>query len=304
MPGTLALARGPAIFLVAPESVREFRLAPSRGGPARPGHDLAAAAVPPALREELRRAASSGGLRTFGARAATGLSELAGTAVSPVSVALRSEAVRRLPRWGGPERRTYFLALARSELDRGFRSPEETVISLAREEERFERAVERERKASEAFVGPAATPLAEHAAAWSGLREQMVDHHRALRRRLESAATDLLPNLSEIVGPRVAARLLAAAGGVAPLARIASSRLQLLGARRRPSPERGPRFGAIYRAEPLVEVPPDRRAAFARSLASAAVIAARADLTTGGRVAPALRARLARRAEQLRRGRS
>jgi RNA processing factor Prp31 len=52
-----------------------------------------------------------------------------------------------------------------------------------------------------------------------------------------------------------------------------------VGARRR-STGHGPRYGLIYLAEGMERVPPSRRGAFARSLASLATVALRADLLT------------------------
>ncbi len=300
MAATLVVARGPSLYLVGPSGpVRELELRPGRTAPPRPA--AAPDSVEPALgagpvREE-------GPFTTWGGRAARALSEVLRSPVGEAPRASWRPAARRLPAWPREARRDYLLAVARSELERRLRSPEEIVISLAREEERVERSVEREARASETFVSPRATPLEEYARDWASFRTQLTERHRALRERLEEAAEDLLPNLAAVVGTRVAARLLAAAGGLAPLARMSSSRLQLLGARRRPSPERGPRYGLLYRADCLDDVPLDRRAALARSVAALAAIAVRADATTRSEVAPVLLGRLERRIRSLNRGR-
>jgi RNA processing factor Prp31 len=83
-----------------------------------------------------------------------------------------------------------------------------------------------------------------------------------------------------------------------------ASRLQLLGARRRPAAgpgARGPRFGWLFRAERMDEVPPARRGAYARTLAGLAAAAARADATTRRDLSAALVARRDRRVSALRR---
>ncbi|MGA8711381.1 MAG: C/D box methylation guide ribonucleoprotein complex aNOP56 subunit, partial [Thermoplasmata archaeon] len=77
----------------------------------------------------------------------------------------------------------------------------------------------------------------------------------------------------------------------------------LLGSRRRPSPERGPRFGIIFRADRLGDVPIGRRGAYARSLAALAAIAIRADAHTHRNISVDLVARRDRRIESLRRRR-
>ncbi|HXW67626.1 MAG TPA: hypothetical protein VEL82_07120 [Thermoplasmata archaeon] len=201
------------------------------------------------------------------------------------------------------ERRA-LLTLARARLEGVLRSPGEVLVSLAREEERLERASGREARAAEAFLAPSGTPLAEYAEAWAAVRVALERHHAALLERLSAQARAVVPNLSAVVGARTAARLVAAAGGVEAAGRLRAPRLQLLGTRRRPSAEHGPRYGIVYRADRMADVPPDRRGAYARSLSALAAIAARADATTHADLAAALVARRDRRVEQLRRRRA
>ena len=197
--------------------------------------------------------------------------------------------------------RSFLLALGHRRLEQALRSPEEVLVTLAREEERVERAVGREARAAESFVPVPDSPLDHHLEVWARARGALGDLEDALRRTLESEAERLVPNLSAVVGARTAARLVAAAGGVRALARMPSARIQLLGSRRRPSPERGPRFGVLYRADRLAEVPSDRRGAYARSLAAIAAIAVRADATTHRDISTALVARRDRRVDALKR---
>ncbi len=221
--------------------------------------------------------------------------------VALASVAELRAARRRLPRPVPATERRYLLTVGRAELERVLASPEEVLISLAREEERLERAVGREARAAEAFLAPEGSPLREYVAAWATVRAALEQHHAALAQRTRSQAEQVVPNLAALVGPGVAARLVAAAGGVSALGRMRASRLQLLGSRRRPSPDRGPRYGLIYRADRMAEVPADRRGAYARSLASLASIAIRADAATRRDLSRTLRARRDRRVERLRR---
>jgi hypothetical protein len=199
--------------------------------------------------------------------------------------------------------RERLLATATDDLARALASPEETTIALAREEERVERERVREAGAADSWLAPPEGPLADYSVDWASYRVELDRHHAALVRRTEDAARRLLPNLSRVVGARVAARLLATAGGTAALARMPASRLQLLGARRRPGRGRGPRHGVLYRAEGLDRVPPDRQGAYARSLAALAVIAARADVTTHRDLGAELVRRRDRRRLQLERRR-
>ncbi len=229
---------------------------------------------------------------------------LAGTLRRPVGLASVAElrlARRRLPPLSRDEERRTILAIGAASLERTLASPEEILVSLAREEERVERAVGREARASEAFLAPAGSTLEEYAQSWSDLREAFERHRLGLVGRLREQARRVVPNLSAVVGESVAARLVAAGGGVAALARMRAPRLQLLGSRRRPSAERGPRYGVLFRAERMGDVPVDRRGAYARSLAALAAIAVRADATTHSAIAAQLVARRDRRIEQLRR---
>ncbi len=234
----------------------------------------------------------------------------AGSRVSPAGRAARSgsasltelrSARAEVARREAPEDRAFLLAVAHQELERSLASPEEVLISLAREEERVERALGREERAADAFVTVQGTLLEEYQPAWAGARASLARHHASLVSLLERAAQEVAPNLAVIVGERVAGRLVAAAGSVTALARMSGSRIQLLGSRRRPSPERGPRYGVIYRAVRMNDLPIARRGAYARSLAALAAIAARADATTHAEVATGLLARRDRRVEALRR---
>jgi snoRNA binding domain, fibrillarin len=211
----------------------------------------------------------------------------------------RDEADRQRPR----EDRAFLLAVAREALEQALSSPEEVLVSLAREEERLERALGREGRAADAFVAVPGTLLEEYRPLWDESRAALLRHHEQLVSLLGRAARTVVPNLSTVVGERVAGRLVAASGGLRALGRVSASRLQLLGSRRRPSPERGPRYGVIYRAVRMNDVPAARRGDYARSLAALAVIAARADATTHGSVAPLLVTRRDRRVESLRRRR-
>jgi nucleolar protein 56 len=209
----------------------------------------------------------------------------------------------RLPVPEASAERAYILTVARQALERALRAPDEILITLAREEERVERALGREERAAEAFVPIPHSPIEEYSLAWEGARAALARHHEALRATVEAEARSVLPNLSSLVGPRVAARLLAAAGGLPALGRMRAPRLQLLGSRRRPSADRGPRYGLLYRAERMEEVPLGRRGAYARSLAALASIAARADALTGADISAPLLARRDRRVDDLRKRR-
>jgi len=199
-----------------------------------------------------------------------------------------------------PAERTVLLALARFRLEHAMRAPEATLAALAREEERVQRVLRRETNAAESWVPEGAPVLSEYARLSSGTREQLARHLRELTVVLEAQARKVAPNLCAVVGPVVAAHLIATAGGVLPLSKMTASRIQLLGARRRFGPGRTPRFGFLYHAEGMSQVPPNRSGAFARSVAALAAIAVRADATSGRSIFSELVRRRDRRIVQLR----
>lgn len=119
---------------------------------------------------------------------------------------------------------------------------------------------------------------------------------------LETRAREIAPNLSSILGPVLAARLISRAGGLERLAMLPASTIQVIGAERAlfrhlrgraPSPK----HGIIFR-HPLIQSSPKRlRGRIARALAAKLAIAARIDLYSGAPdpgLAEALNERLAR----------
>ena len=209
----------------------------------------------------------------------------------------------RLPQVPVSTWRRLALSRARADLERTLAAPLEVLQSLAREDERVERAVGREAAAGEQLLPGASDALLRFVASSEVLRGAYARHQTVLRNELTSVADRVVPNLTALLGAPLAARLVLAADGLDALARMSGARLQLLGARRRPSPVRGPRFGFIYRAPRMEDVPPGRRGAYARSLAALAVIAARADAFTHRSISTDLLARRDRRVRELARRR-
>lgn len=231
--------------------------------------------------------------------------ESAGLSAPPATDRELRAARARLPPRTVPEERRLLLAVARIAAARALAGPEETLIGLAREEARLERALGRELSAASQWVAAGPTSvLGAHAEAQRRFGERFREHFAELSERRDAAARALVPNLSRLLGPKVAGRLVAAAGSRAALARASGARLQLLGARRRPQPEGGPRFGVIFRAPGLEELPEEARGRYARSLAALAVIAARADHFTGRDLGGQLETRRERRLAELRRRRT
>jgi len=266
--------------------------------------DLRPEDLPDDLVRRLERLAPDTRLLVVGSVLSSRVATRVHRSVETPDVTVLRDARAALPVPEPASERAFVRAVARRSLEQALRSPEEVLITLAREEERVERAQGREERAVEAFLPVPDSPLAAYLEAWNVSRSSLARHHAQLLATLETEARAVLPNLSTLVGPRVAARLLAAAGSLTTLGRISAPRLQLLGSRRRPSPERGPRYGLLYRADRMVDVPLGRRGAYARSLAAMAAIAVRADATTRRDISRPLVARRDRRVEELRRRRS
>jgi len=112
------------------------------------------------------------------------------------------------------------------------------------------------------------------------------------------------PNLNRLLGPELAARLVAQAGGLDRLAHLPASTVQVLGAERaffehlrgRAPP---PRHGLLFLHPAIQSAPRAQRGKLARALAAKAAIAARLD-RAGGEVNPTLAEAFERRREAIR----
>ncbi len=303
MPTVLVVGHGATLYVLRSGGDHAEPFGPERplGEIARPAADPRPEKLPSALVRELDRLPPGSTIAAGGSPLVEALARRLGRPVLPASVADWARALRQLPEIDGAAEGTYLRTLAAAALEQALQSPEEVLITLAREEERLERVVGREERAAESLVAVPVRAVAAYADRGKAVRGSLARHHAELRAALEATANDVVPSLSAVVGPRVAARLVAAAGGVAPLARFTAGRIQLLGTRRRPDPDRGPRFGILYRADRVADVLPTRRAAYARSLAAIAAIAVRADAWTRAALGPQLRARRDRRIERLNR---
>jgi nucleolar protein 56 len=117
-------------------------------------------------------------------------------------------------------------------------------------------------------------------------QEALEDARDETREFLEDRTPELAPNLSNLAGPVLAARLVGLAGGLDELARMPSSTVQVLGAEdalfthlRGDAPS--PKHGAIY-VHPYVRgTGADERGSAARAVAGKLTIAARIDRYAG-----------------------
>lgn len=139
--------------------------------------------------------------------------------------------------------------------------------------------------------------LARVASAAAGARDDLEDH-------LEATVPDVAPNLSQLLGAPIAARLLRLAGGLEALAKLPSGTIQTLGAEkalfrhlREDAPP--PKHGVLYQHPLVHDAAPPHRGKIARTLAGKVAIAARADAFTGGDVADDLRAQVHERVAEI-----
>ncbi|MGA9140781.1 MAG: NOP5/NOP56 family protein [Methanocella sp.] len=117
----------------------------------------------------------------------------------------------------------------------------------------------------------------------------LADERKRMEKYIAGCMEDVAPNLTDVLGPLLGARLIARAGGLDRLAKLPASALQVMGARealfrhiREGTPP--PKHGFIFR-HPLVSGSPKRlRGKISRAIAGKAAIAARVDYYSGERL--------------------
>jgi nucleolar protein 56 len=122
--------------------------------------------------------------------------------------------------------------------------------------------------------------------------------------RIHEKMMKIAPNVSQLVGATLGARLISLAGGLRKLAMMPSSTVQLLGAERAlfrhlkdGSPS--PKHGIIFQHELINRSPREKRGKIARALAAKISIAAKADAFTKGKVAKKLKKELDERMKEI-----
>ncbi|MFA5108822.1 MAG: NOP5/NOP56 family protein [Candidatus Micrarchaeia archaeon] len=120
----------------------------------------------------------------------------------------------------------------------------------------------------------------------------------------DALATRLAPNISELAGPAVAAKLIAHAGGLKKLASMPSSTIQVIGAEKAlfkhlKSGSPPPKHGLIFQ-HPLISTATRRaRGRIARALAAKITIASKADAFTKHNIAALLKEKFEARAQDI-----
>ena len=109
---------------------------------------------------------------------------------------------------------------------------------------------------------------------------------RNVEKYIDNTLKEIAPNLREVAGPTIAAKLISIAGGIEKLAKMPSSTIQLLGAEKAlfrylHGKGKPPRHGIIF-IHPLIQKSPNKyRGKIARLLASKLSIAAKVDFYKG-----------------------
>ena len=128
----------------------------------------------------------------------------------------------------------------------------------------------------------------------------------ALEAYVDRAIRELAPNVTDLAGPMIAARLVTLAGGVEDLAREPAGTIQLLGAERAlfrhlKTGARPPKHGVLFQHPIVHRAPPWQRGALARALAAKIAMAARADAYTHRSISGYLQASLDKAIKEIRR---
>lgn len=123
--------------------------------------------------------------------------------------------------------------------------------------------------------------LAEEAQHLYSLRDRLATH-------VETTMRKVAPNVSDVAGATIGARLIARAGGLEKLAMMPASTIQILGAekalyRALKSGSRPPKHGVLFQHAAVHGAPKWQRGKIARSIAGKIAIAARVDAYRGTR---------------------
>ncbi|MFP4116280.1 MAG: NOP5/NOP56 family protein [Candidatus Aenigmatarchaeota archaeon] len=121
--------------------------------------------------------------------------------------------------------------------------------------------------------------FAEHLKETYELQEDIKDY-------LENVMKEVAPNLTHLIGAEMGAQLISLAGSLEKLARMPSSKIQLLGAekalfRHLKGGGKPPKYGIIYNHPYIQQTPEGKRGKAARAIASKLMMAARTDNYTG-----------------------
>ncbi|MFB6469627.1 MAG: C/D box methylation guide ribonucleoprotein complex aNOP56 subunit [Vulcanisaeta sp. AZ3] len=133
---------------------------------------------------------------------------------------------------------------------------------------------------------------------------QLSSLRKSLSQYIDEAMVEIAPNIRELVGSLLGARLIMIAGGLTRLALLPASTMQVLGAekalfRALRTGSRPPKHGVIFQFPDIFKAPRWQRGKIARALAAKLAIAAKADAFTGNFIAPKLKEDLLKRVQEV-----
>lgn len=133
---------------------------------------------------------------------------------------------------------------------------------------------------------------------------QLFEIREKLEKYIDEAMMEVAPNIRGLVGSLIGARLIALAGGLAKLAAMPASTVQVLGAekalfRALRTGGKPPKHGIIFQHPAIHKSPKWQRGKIARALAAKLAIAARIDAFTGEYKADELKEQLEQRIEEI-----
>jgi nucleolar protein 56 len=133
---------------------------------------------------------------------------------------------------------------------------------------------------------------------------KLEEFREALAGYIDEAMREVAPNVRELVGPLLGARLVKLAGGLMRLAFLPASTIQVLGAekalfRALRTGSKPPKHGVIFQYPEIFRSPRWQRGKIARALAAKLAIAAKADAFTGNFIAPRLKEELLKRIQEV-----
>jgi hypothetical protein len=115
---------------------------------------------------------------------------------------------------------------------------------------------------------------------------ELINTRREIEEYIDATVFVIMPNVTRLIGPLVSARLLAQAGSLRGLSKMASSTVQLLGAetalfRHLKTGEKPPKHGYLFQNPLIHQAPFHQRGRIARIIAGKITIAARLDYFLG-----------------------
>ncbi|WP_052883189.1 C/D box methylation guide ribonucleoprotein complex aNOP56 subunit [Thermoproteus tenax] len=140
--------------------------------------------------------------------------------------------------------------------------------------------------------------------AYADIYLRLDEYRNKLSEYIDEAMKDVAPNVRELVGPLLGARLIKLAGGLMRLAMLPASTIQVLGAekalfRALRTGGKPPKHGVIFQYPEIFRAPRWQRGKIARALAAKLAIAAKADAFTGNFIAAKLKEDLLARIQEV-----